>query len=239
MARLLILLVVAMASVVNAIPEAHVEAVEDLVALGAGEKMAAPEVGDMDQIQFATLMNKIIERASKMRVIMNKLGISDSESAQAVEQHFVNLGQAHRDLGEGNMNEEELRARGLQARSCVKHAMSCSRIASSCHGEPAQCKSVTENCSRAGAACGIKGLGEARQEVHLAEESSAPAHVASKSTAHEELKKGAKPIHVDEEADSDSDTDEDEDDSDADADSLDEDDLDEQLSMVSIDAKDF
>lgn len=87
---------------------------------------------------------------------------------------------------------------------------------------------------------GIKGLGEARQEVHLAEEPSAPAHVASNDDEHKELKKEAKPAHVEaEEADSDNDADEDEDDSDADADSLDEDDLDEQLSMVSIDAKDF
>merc|ERR1712022_67337 len=106
-------------------------------------------------------MNKIIMRASKMRVVMNKLGISDTDSVQSVEEHFLKLSKAHADLGEGMTNEEELRVHGLKARSCVKHAMGCSSMAAKCHGLPGDCKGVVETCSRAGAACGICGLGEA------------------------------------------------------------------------------
>merc|ERR1711934_549785 len=137
---------------------------EDLMALVQEEKMIAPDVGDMSPVQFSLLMNRIITKASKMRVVMNKLGISDTDSQAALEQHFIRLGKAHSDLGEGNISGEELRQRGLQARSCVKHASSCSQYASKCNGDPTKCQSVVENCSHAGAACGITGLGEGKTE---------------------------------------------------------------------------
>jgi len=161
MARLALCLVAIFvaASAVD-VPEEHITAVDDLLTLVQEEKMHAPQVNDMDQEQFALLMNKIIMRASKMRVVMNKLGISDTDSVQSVEEHFLKLGKAHADLGEGMTNEEELRVHGLKARSCVKHAMGCSSMAAKCHGLPGDCKGVVETCSRAGAACGIRGLGE-------------------------------------------------------------------------------
>merc|ERR1711934_1294469 len=168
---------------------------EDLMALVQEEKMIAPDVGDMSPVQFSLLMNRIIIKASKMRVVMNKLGISDTDSQAALEQHFIRLGKAHSDLGEGNISGEELRQRGLQARSCVKHASSCSQYASKCNGDPTKCQSVVENCSHAGAACGITGLGEGKIEgppegadVYHKKAKAAP---AKKKAASSEKKKAA------------------------------------------------
>merc|ERR1711934_245165 len=168
---------------------------EDLMALVQEEKMIAPDVGDMSPVQFSLLMNRIITKASKMRVVMNKLGISDTDSQAALEQHFIRLGKAHSDLGEGNISGEELRQRGLQARSCVKHASSCSQYASKCNGDPTKCQSVVENCSHAGAACGITGLGEGKTEgppeganVYHKKAKAAP---AKKKAASSEKKKAA------------------------------------------------
>merc|ERR1719409_1752151 len=96
---------------------------------------------------------------------MNKLGISDTDSVEKVEQHFIRLGESghHGDLGEGNTSEEQLRLHGLQARSCVKHAVTCSHMAASCHATPKHCKVVVENCSRAAAACGVEDVGESEK----------------------------------------------------------------------------
>merc|ERR1712070_67088 len=107
--------------------------------------------------EFAGLMNKIIMKASEMRVVMNKLGISDTDSVKSLEDHFTKLGEAHKDLGEGVLDKEELRSRGLQARECVKHAFSCSKEAATCP-QPSQCKQVMEGCTRAASACGVGQL---------------------------------------------------------------------------------
>jgi len=163
------------------VPEEHIAAVDDLLILVQEEKMRAPQVDDMNQEQFALLMNKIIMRASKMRVVMNKLGISDTDSVQSVEEHFLKLGKEHADLGEGMTNEEELRVHGLKARSCVKHAMGCSSVAAECHGLPSDCKGVVETCSRAGAACGIRGLGESAHTKKKKKKKSSKAKHDSKS----------------------------------------------------------
>merc|ERR1711959_594544 len=140
-----------------AIPEEDIHsALSDLTSL-VQEQKSAPEVAEYNVEQFATLMNRIVGQAGKMRVVMNKLGISDTDSVEKVEQHFINLGESghHGDLGEGNTSEEQLRLHGLQARSCVKHAVSCSHMAASCHATPKHCKPVVEHCSRAAAACGV------------------------------------------------------------------------------------
>merc|ERR1711990_1308722 len=108
-----------------AIPEEDVHsALSDLTSL-VQEQKSAPAVAEYNVEQFATLMNKIVGQAGKMRVVMNKLGISDTDSVEKVEQHFIRLGEshAHGDLGEGDSSEEQLRLHGLQARSCVKHAV--------------------------------------------------------------------------------------------------------------------
>jgi len=115
--------------------------------------------------EFAKMMNKIIMRASQMRTVMNKLGISDTDSVKTVEQHFIKLGEKS-ELGEG-VQEEDLRLRGLQARSCVRQATSCSRDAAGCHDEPTYCKPVVERCSRAAAACGIGSLGESKKSKKI------------------------------------------------------------------------
>ena len=88
---------------------------------------------------FALLMNKMIDRASKMRIVMNKLGISDTgglstgcgspelycvaESVKTVETHFIKLGKEHADLGESIEDEEELRLRGVFTLWFSKHLM--------------------------------------------------------------------------------------------------------------------
>jgi len=118
-------------------------------------KNAPPEVAEYDTEQFASLMNRIVQQAGKMRIVMNKLGISDTDSVQKVEEHFIKLGESHDDLGEGTTSREQLRLHGLQARACVKHAVSCSHMAASCHATPKHCKPVVEHCSRAAAACGV------------------------------------------------------------------------------------
>merc|ERR1719478_970517 len=148
-----------------AIPEEDIHsALSDLTSL-VQEQKSAPEVAEYSVEQFATLMNRIVGQAGKMRVVMNKLGISDTDSVEKVEQHFINLGESghHGDLGEGNTSEEQLRLHGLQARSCVKHAVTCSHMAASCHATPKHCKAVVENCSRAAAACGVEDVGESEK----------------------------------------------------------------------------
>jgi len=168
--------------IAHAVPEESASAVGDLLSLVQEEKMSAHEViADYDPEQFAGMMNKIIVRASKMRVVMNKLGISDTDSVKTVEMHFIKLGKEHADLGEGMQTEEELRLRGLQARSCVKHATSCSRDAAGCHDEPKFCKSVVEGCTRAAAACGINHLGESK-------DSRKKSHIKGKKTQEEKTK---------------------------------------------------
>jgi len=149
-----------------AIPEEDVHsALSDLTSL-VQEQKSAPAVAEYNVEQFATLMNKIVGQAGKMRVVMNKLGISDTDSVEKVEQHFIRLGEshAHGDLGEGDSSEEQLRLHGLQARSCVKHAVTCSHMAASCHATPKHCKAVVENCSRAAAACGVADIGESEKD---------------------------------------------------------------------------
>merc|ERR1712216_692332 len=125
---------------------------------------SVPQVAEMDAEEFAGLMNKIIHKASEMRGVMNKLGISDTDSVRKVEQHFIRLGEQHHDLGDGATSEEELRLHGLRARSCVKHAVTCSHMAASCHATPKHCKAVVENCSRAAAACGVADIGESEKD---------------------------------------------------------------------------
>merc|ERR1711924_506696 len=148
-----------------AVPEEDVHsALSDLTSL-VQEQKSAPAVAEYNVEQFATLMNKIVGQAGKMRVVMNKLGISDTDSVEKVEQHFIRLGEshAHGDLGEGDSSEEQLRLHGLQARSCVKHAVTCSHMAASCHATPKHCKAVVETCSRAAAACGVEDVGESEK----------------------------------------------------------------------------
>jgi len=60
------------------------------------------------------------------------------DSVEKVEQHFINLGESghHGDLGEGNTSEEQLRLHGLQARSCVKHAVTCRFVSFRHHAMP-------------------------------------------------------------------------------------------------------
>jgi len=116
---------------------------------------SVPQVAEMNAEEFAGLMNKIIQKASEMRGVMNKLGISDTDSVRKVEQHFIRLGEQHHDLGDGATSEEELRLHGLRARACVKHAVTCSHMAATCHATPKHCKAVVNNCSHAAAACGI------------------------------------------------------------------------------------
>merc|ERR1711935_1166859 len=126
---------------------------------------AHQEVAEYSAEEFAGMMNRIISKASKMRVVMNKLGISDTDSVKAVEAHFIKLGKEHTELGEGTANEEEMRLRGLQARSCVKKATSCSREAAGCDREVKYCKSVIAGCTQAASACGISNLGEAKENT--------------------------------------------------------------------------
>merc|ERR1719409_1504517 len=84
-----------------AIPEEDIHsALSDLTSL-VQEQKSAPEVAEYNVEQFATLMNRIVQQAGKMRLVMNKLGISDTDSVQKVEDHFVKLGESHHDLGEG------------------------------------------------------------------------------------------------------------------------------------------
>merc|ERR1712070_1013576 len=144
-------------------------AVGDLLSLVQEEKLDGhEEIADFGPEEFAGMMNSIIMKASKMRVVMNKLGISDTDSVKTVEKHFIRLGKEHADLGEGMENEEELRLRGLQARSCVKHATSCSRDAASCHGPIGECAQVVKGCTQAAASCGVRRLGEAKDDKKAA-----------------------------------------------------------------------
>merc|ERR1711924_585452 len=77
-----------------AIPEEDIHsALSDLTSL-VQEQKSAPEVAEYSVEQFATLMNRIVGQAGKMRVVMNKLGISDTDSVEKVEQHFINLGES-------------------------------------------------------------------------------------------------------------------------------------------------
>merc|ERR1711865_149023 len=146
-----------LACAVYAVPSSEsVEAVGDLMSL-AQERSGSmpPQVAHYTREQFAVLMNKIIKKASKMRMVMNKLGISDTESVRQVEQHFIHLGEEQEDLGDGMVSQEDLRLQGLQARECVKHATSCSRMAAGCPMRPKRCNRVVQHCSHAAAACGI------------------------------------------------------------------------------------
>lgn len=139
----------------QAIPtEDNMQAVGSLLNL-VQEQKAPPQVAEYDVEQFATLMNRIVQQAGKMRIVMNKLGISDTDSVRKVEEHFIRLGESHHDLGEGTATEEQLRLHGLQARLCVKHAVTCSHMAAGCHATPKHCKQVVEHCSQAAAACGV------------------------------------------------------------------------------------
>merc|ERR1712072_174901 len=108
-----------------------------------------------------------------MRVVMNKLGISDTDSVAALEQHFVHLGQEHADLGEGMTSQEELRAHGLKSRACVKYATSCSRQAAGCQGAPKDCFSdskVVDGCTRAAATCGVGDSADPKDDPALIEQ---------------------------------------------------------------------
>merc|ERR1711988_215429 len=163
--RVVVAAVVLLACLVHAVPEETSSAVGDLLSLVQEEKShQEQESATYSDEEFAGLMNAIIMKASKMRVVMNKLGISDTDSVKTVEKHFIRLGKEHTDLGEGMENEEELRLRGLQARSCVKHATSCSRDAASCHGPIGECAQVVKGCTQAAASCGVRRLGEAKDD---------------------------------------------------------------------------
>lgn len=146
-----------LACAVYAVPSSEsVEAVGDLMSLAQERSGSSPpQVAHYTREQFAVLMNKIIMKASKMRDVMNKLGISDTESVRQVEQHFIHLGEEQEDLGDGMVSQEDLRLQGLQARECVKHASSCSRMAAGCPMGPKRCDRVVKHCSHAAAACGI------------------------------------------------------------------------------------
>merc|ERR1711924_488738 len=68
-----------------AIPEEDIHsALSDLTSL-VQEQKSAPEVAEYSVEQFATLMNRIVGQAGKMRVVMNKLGISDTDSVEKEE----------------------------------------------------------------------------------------------------------------------------------------------------------
>jgi len=141
--------------------EDHVGAL--VVLMQQGETEAPVDVASYTAEQFSGLINKIITRASQMRVVMNKLGISDTDSVQDLEEHFVRLGTQHADLGEGMTSVEELRQHGLKARACVQYATSCSREAAGCQGSPSECfgdDKVVVGCTRAAASCGVGELGE-------------------------------------------------------------------------------
>merc|ERR1712216_166607 len=166
--RALVGLLLALAASAHVFPAGDFEdRVGDLGVLGQqGETEPPRDVASYTATQFAQLMNQIITRASQMRVVMNKLGISDTDSVAALEQHFVRLGQEHADLGEGMTSQEELRAHGLKARACVKYATSCSREAAGCQGAPKDCFSdskVVDGCTRAAATCGVGDLRESAE----------------------------------------------------------------------------
>lgn len=140
----------------------------ELVALvQEGESEPPTDVATFSAAQFAGLMNALITRASRMRVVMNKLGISDTDSQQVLEARFVQLGNSHADLGEGMNTAEEFRKHGLKARSCVKYAGMCSRQAAGCSGAPKDCFSddkEVEDCTRAAVVCGVGvDLGESNE----------------------------------------------------------------------------
>jgi len=152
---------------------------------------SVPQVAEMDAEEFAGLMNKIIQKASEMRGVMNKLGISDTDSVRKVEQHFIRLGEQHHDLGDGATSEEELRLHGLRARSCVKHAVTCSHMAASCHATPKHCKEVVNHCSHAAAACGIGEDKNVKKKTAAAKTVSTPKKATPKKV--EPKKKQTKP----------------------------------------------
>jgi len=167
MAKLLIALtLVVCVAGATAIPsEESIMAMGDLMTLVQEKEASVPQVADYSREEFAGLMNKIIGQASKMRVVMNKLGISDTESVQAVEAHFIKLGEEQEDLGDGMTSEEELRQRGLQARNCVSHGTSCSRMAAACPHSPKHCPQVVKSCARAASSCGIGESKSARAKA--------------------------------------------------------------------------
>jgi len=204
MARALVALLLC-AALAHAVPtEDSSEAIGDLMMLAQERTGPVPTVSHYTREQFAVLMNKIIMRASKMREVMNKLGISDTESVRQVEQHFVALGEEHEDLGDGMTNQEDLRLHGLRARECVKHATSCSRMAAGCPHGPKHCKSVVNHCSRAASACGIGESKkvkktEAKKAKKVADEA-AVSHEMNQHAVHEAAVAAAKAKHIHEES---------------------------------------
>jgi len=186
---------VLLACLVHAVPEETSSAVGDLLSLVQEEKShQEQESATYSDEEFAGLMNSIIMKASKMRVVMNKLGISDTDSVKTVEKHFIRLGKEHADLGEGMENEEELRLRGLQARSCVKHATSCSRDAASCHGPIGECAQVVKGCTQAAASCGVRRLGEAKDDKKAAANAKTTAANDKKAPTAKAKTKKAQPV---------------------------------------------
>merc|ERR1711871_1902272 len=190
MHRFLAVLALAARIGAQAAPEGFFVHAGDLVSLmEEAETNTRTDMASYNAEQFAGLMNALITRASKMRVVMNKLGISDTDSVRSLEQHFVDLGNEHADLGEGMTTAAEFRKHGLQARACVEYAGKCSRQASGCQGAPMECFSddkELEDCTRAASVCGIGDLGESKDAAPApkkAEEKKAPAKKEEKPAA--------------------------------------------------------
>merc|ERR1711871_1814822 len=190
MHRFLAVLALAACLGAQAAPEGFFVHAGDLVSLMEEAETNTPtDMASYNAEQFAGLMNALITRASKMRVVMNKLGISDTDSVRSLEQHFVDLGNEHADLGEGMTTAAEFRKHGLQARACVEYAGKCSRQASGCQGAPMECFSddkELEDCTRAASVCGIGDLGESKDAAPApkkAEEKKAPAKKEEKPAA--------------------------------------------------------
>merc|ERR1711871_1299842 len=190
MHRFLAVLALAARIGAQAAPEGFFVHAGDLVSLMEEAETNTPtDMASYNAEQFAGLMNALITRASKMRVVMNKLGISDTDSVRSLEQHFVDLGNEHADLGEGMTTAAEFRKHGLQARACVEYAGKCSRQASGCQGAPMECFSddkELEDCTRAASVCGIGDLGESKDAAPApkkAEEKKAPAKKEEKPAA--------------------------------------------------------
>merc|ERR1711871_1528795 len=157
MHRFLAVLALAACLGAQAAPEGFFVHAGDLVSLMEEAETNTPtDMASYNAEQFAGLMNALITRASKMRVVMNKLGISDTDSVRSLEQHFVDLGNEHADLGEGMTTAAEFRKHGLQARA------------------------------RAASVCGIGDLGESKDAAPApkkAEEKKAPAKKEEKPAA--------------------------------------------------------
>jgi len=180
----------------QAAPEGFFNHAGDLVTLMEESETDTPtDVASYNAEQFAGLMNALITRASKMRVVMNKLGISDTDSVHSLEQHFVDLGNEHTDLGEGMTTAAEFRKHGLQARNCVEYAGKCSRQAVGCQGAPSECFSddkELEDCTRAASVCGVGDLGESKDTAAAPAKKEAKKEAKKAPAAKEEKPAAAK-----------------------------------------------